>query len=202
MNITTGEGIFYGFVFIGFIYLYVATRDRWNWRKIAKWTAGVLLLPIIVAGTWAGYSKFVENQPRFQSEFWGISPGAPKSELIFQKGQPTEEEEGVLTYSTEGGDVTYFIRMAASGNVRSVLAVVTSDKKFALPVIQGISNYSTISEIESKFGKAEAVSTSKDGTRRIFSYLKYGIVVGMEKGVVIAVGVLDPKEGPFRFKDD
>lgn len=199
---TTGEGIFYGLFFVGLILLYAVTRDRWKWRKIAKWTAVVVLLPMIAAGTWAGYSNYAEGQPKFQSEFWGISPGVSKSELIFQKGQPTQDEDGLLIYSLGGSDATYLVRMTASGNVRSVLAAVDLDKGFALPSLQGISNYSTIADIESKFGKTENVSSSKDGTRRLFSYLKYGVVVGMEKGTVTAVGVLDPKEGPLRFKDN
>lgn len=161
-----------------------------------------MLLPIIVAGTWAGYSSYMEGQPKFQSEFWGISPGVPKSELIFQKGQPNQDEDGQLTYSADGSNVVYYIRLTSSGNVRSVLAAVALDKAFALPSIQGISNYSTLADIESKFGKAESVSSNKDGTRRLFNYLKYGIVVGMQKGTVTAIGVTDPKEGPLRFQDN
>jgi hypothetical protein len=198
---STGEGIFYGLVFIGLVLLYVATRDRWNWGKIAKFSAGTLLLPIVAAGTWAAYSSYMESRPKFQSEFWGISPGVPKGELIFQKGQPTQDEGEVLTYRVEGSSVVYLIRMTSMGNVRSVLAVVELDKGISLPNIQGISSYSTLADIESKFGKADVVSSNKEGTRRLFSYLKFGIVVGMEKGTVTAVGVLDPTEGPLRFKD-
>ena len=162
----------------------------------------VVLLPIIAAGTWAGYSKYAEDQPKFQCKFSGISLWVPKSELIFQKGQPTQDKDSLLIYSTGGSNPTYLVRMTASGNARSVLAAVDLDKGFALPNLQGIGNYSTIADIESKFGKTENVSSNKDGTRRLFSYLKYGIVVGMKKGTVTPVGVLDPTEGPLRFKDN
>lgn len=198
---TTGEGIFYGLVFIGLILLYVVTRDRWKWRKIAKWTSVVMLLPVIAAGTWAGYSRYMEDQPKVQSEFWGVSPGVPKSELIFLKGKPTRDDDGSLTYESDATNVTYLVVLNKSGNVRSVLATAPFDKSYSLPTIQGVSNYSTISDIESKFGKADSASSNKDGTRRLYCYLKYGIVVGMEKGTVIAVGILNPKEGPLEFSD-
>ena len=33
--------VFFGFVFLGLIYLYVKTRDTWNWKKIVLWFAGI-----------------------------------------------------------------------------------------------------------------------------------------------------------------
>jgi hypothetical protein len=199
---TTGEGIFYGLVFIGFIWLYVATRDRWKWKRIAKWSLLALLLPIITGGAWLAYSNYMENQPRYQSEFWGITPGALKSEIIFQKGLPSKDDDESLSYSDADSTVAYDIRMTESGKARSVLAIVDVNRSYALPSIQGIHSYSSLADIESKFGKAEHISSNKSGTRRLLNYLKYGIVVGMEQGKVTAVGVLDPKEGPLSFKDN
>jgi hypothetical protein len=33
--------VFFGFAFLGLIYLYVKTRDTWNWKKIVLWIAGI-----------------------------------------------------------------------------------------------------------------------------------------------------------------
>lgn len=36
MNLSTGSGLFLGLVFIGLVFLYLGTKDRWNWILISK----------------------------------------------------------------------------------------------------------------------------------------------------------------------
>ena len=45
--ISVSVGIFFGAVFLGLIYLYVNTRERWNWSRIAKRTMVVWASPDI-----------------------------------------------------------------------------------------------------------------------------------------------------------
>ena len=36
MNLSTGSGLLLGLVFIGLVFLYLGTKDRWNWILISK----------------------------------------------------------------------------------------------------------------------------------------------------------------------
>lgn len=198
---TTGEGIFWGLVFIGLILLYAVTRDRWRWKKIGKWVALLLLVPILGIGAWVGGTHYVDSRAKVQSEFWGVSPGISKDELIFRKGKPDQEEDEYLVYG-KGDDNVYYVVNFRNGKVRAIQAVVPSGKTYNLPTMQGISSYSSLDDIERKFGAADKMSETKDKTRRLFSYLKYGVFFTLEKGTVVSLGALDPKEGPLVFKDD
>ena len=40
--------IFAGIVVFSIVFLYVKTADRWNWKKIVIWAAGLLLIPVII----------------------------------------------------------------------------------------------------------------------------------------------------------
>ena len=45
---SVGEGIFYGLVSLGIIYLYIQTKDRWNWKKIVfRFFGGIIGLVLI-----------------------------------------------------------------------------------------------------------------------------------------------------------
>lgn len=195
---TTGEGIFYGLVFLGLIWLYSVTRDRWNWKRIAKWAVGVFVLPLIGLGLWLGVSNYLESRPQVATVFWGLSPGITKDELFFRKGKPDEESEGFVAYRKTGDKVAYLVTMK-NEKVRAVRAIVVEGGEYNLPSIQGISSHSTQADVERKFGLPDHVSESKDKTRRMLSYLKFGLVFSFEKGVVVLVGVLDPKEGSMEF---
>jgi hypothetical protein len=84
-----GLGIFLASMFIGTVYLYVQTRDQWDWRKI--WTrllksVGALVVIIVtLIISYFGYEKW-ENQPKLITSLEGISLGDPFSDVIFKHG--------------------------------------------------------------------------------------------------------------------
>lgn len=58
---TLGEGLFSSAVFLGLIFLYHSTKDRWNWKKGAK-RFGYLVLGLIVLGVGAWlYDEFLHK---------------------------------------------------------------------------------------------------------------------------------------------
>lgn len=195
---TTGEGIFYGLVFIGLILLYTVTRDRWSWKRIGKWGALLLLVPIVGTGIWIGATDYIDSRAKVQTEFWGVSPGISKNELIFRKGKPNQERDGFFIYGSDASDVYHLVNFQ-NEKVKAIRAIVASGKAYSLPEIQGISGYSTLAQIEKKFGSTDTVSESQDRTGRLISYLKYGVFFELEKGTVISLGILDPKEGPVFY---
>lgn len=195
---TTGDGIFSGFFFLGLIWLYVATRDRWNWIRIGKWTAALTATPLIAIGVYIAGQNYLDSRPVLQTEFWGVAPGISKSELTFKKGKPDVERERYWTYGKETDSVIYHVQLR-NEKVRAVVAASTNS--YGLPYLQGISNHSSQSDIERKFGKPDSVSETKDKTTRMLTYLKYGIFFSLAKDRVEALGVVDPAEGPMLFSE-
>ena len=46
---SVGDGIFGGLVFLGLVALYAVTRDRWRWKRIAKWLGvAIIVLGVVV----------------------------------------------------------------------------------------------------------------------------------------------------------
>jgi len=73
---------------LSLVALFIATRDRWNWKKIALWlTIGPLAL-VLVIGILAGIFWYVGNLPKAQTEFWEIVLDSTKDDVRFLKGNP------------------------------------------------------------------------------------------------------------------
>ena len=96
---TAGEGIFYGLVFLGFIYLYIQTRDRWNWKKIALWFVGglatfiALLYAYIFIDGFLSKGKFIPDKPQVVSNLIGVTLGEKVSDAQFRTGAKKKKGE-------------------------------------------------------------------------------------------------------------
>ena len=197
---TTGEGIFWGLMFVGCVILYSVTKDRWKWRKIIKWGAVVLAIPIAGTAAWLGAVDYLDSRAHYQTEFWDLKAGISKDELVFKKGKPDYEKDGFWVYGKDTEKLLYLVQIK-NEKVRSVTAFGREGVYSNLPNIQGISNYSSQASIAEKFGAPDAVSYSKDKTQRLLSYLKYGLSFELEKDSVIGLGIIDPAAGPLIFND-
>ena len=99
---TVGDGIFYSVLLLSFVALYIATRDRWNWRKIGFRLFGGVI-GILVIGGGAVYLYYIyEELPRKETSFWGIQLGISKSDVRFLKGNPSEAKIRDLSRPTYG----------------------------------------------------------------------------------------------------
>ncbi len=196
-----GTGIFFGLVFLGLVWLYVATRDRWRWKRIIIWFSVLVSLPIAGGGGWLWFDNYRESKPRFEGVFWDLRPGMGLDELAFRKGEPKEKNENYWLYAGDGADVAHVVSLR-NGKVRAIEAIAREGKAYALPTLQGISRFSSQEEIENKFGAPDAISIAKGGARRMLSFLRYGLVFVLEKNQVVALGVLDPSEGALRYREE
>lgn len=94
IKMTLGTGVFLSSALLGFILLFVVTKDRWNWRKLGI-SLGVIVVVIPVAIV--VYDRlshdvshtFYRLTASKQSELWGIKLGSSKSDVLFLKGKPT-----------------------------------------------------------------------------------------------------------------
>src|SRR6516164_9602484 len=94
-----GLGIFLSSLVFALILLYLTTRDRWSWRRIAsRVSVGALLvglIGVVTVGIYA-WDKFAPVAK--QTEYAGLRLGMMMDEIKYVKGVPTHvyemEQEG------------------------------------------------------------------------------------------------------------
>ncbi|MSP52190.1 MAG: hypothetical protein EXQ91_07350, partial [Alphaproteobacteria bacterium] len=86
-----GTAILLSAVFLGMVALFIATKDRWNWKKLFLWPF-TILLELSVIGV-VGYLVLLywEDLPRKELGLWGIRLGASFADVKFAKGEPSRE---------------------------------------------------------------------------------------------------------------
>src|SRR5437867_11361767 len=89
-----GTGIFLGLIFLGVIWLYVATWQRWRWKRIMAWLFGVIAAPVLCFFAWLWVSNYLDSFPRREEELWGLKPGMTIEDVLFRKGEPNQKEIG------------------------------------------------------------------------------------------------------------
>jgi len=101
-----GTGIFLSAIFLGFIALFISTKDRWKWKKILLILLGLpIIIGLLVWGGITSYEWFKETFPPAVKKQNGINQimlGMTKDEILYAKGQPSEllsdiEENGKLS---------------------------------------------------------------------------------------------------------
>lgn len=190
-----GDGVFGGMAFLGIIWLYVVTRERWRWRRIILWVIGIALLPVICVGVWLGFERYTNSRPHTQTSLAGLQVGMLPADVIFHRGEPKQKGDDYWLYASDDEKVAYLVRFK-DGKTRALEALTRSGDSLYLPPLQGISTDSTVDDVVAKFGQPDSVSIAADQARRWLSFSKYGVAFQLEKGKVITVGVFDPAAGP------
>lgn len=195
-----GTGIFLSAVFLGTVALFIATKDRWNWKKIFLWPLGVIVGLGVVGGSIAYLYQQYEDRPRKLTELWGVSLNDSAGDVKFKKGEPTRRlDNGLWFYrpyeTIEGDYVVYF----KNDRVRSVMYFGPMHNG---PSLHGVGHYDSLQELDEKLGPPSYVSRAKDELRRAYSYEKFNIVVQFAEGEMSALGIYDPTTGAFKFKEE
>jgi hypothetical protein len=203
-----GTSVFLSAIFLGTVALFIATKDRWNWRRIFLWPVAAVLGLSIAGGTAVYiYDQYQSRPipvpvpvPVPQTSLWDITLGTSPAQIKFEKGQPSEIKgnEWLYLLGREAGDGGYVIGFK-DWKVRLIIYYGT---RSSAPTIAGVSPYSSLSEIENKLGAPSFVSRSKDELQRWYSFDKFNVGVLFEKGEVVALGIFDPEAGPIRFVDE
>jgi hypothetical protein len=188
-----GLSIFLSSLLLGVVAIFIATKDRWNWKKIILWPfAGLILL---ATGFWL-YNT-IEQRPKVQAELWDIPLRATKSDVKFLKGAPSApqnagtEDNWEYRFENSGGGWNYIYRvMYEDGKVWSVQYLASSETAFG-PGIQGIYVGDSLEKITQKFGSPSNVSSSKDELKRLFSFIKYQLAFELKEDRVISYGIFD-----------
>ena len=195
---TAGEGIFFGLLLASLVTLYVATRDRWRWRRILAWGIAVCLLPVLATSIWIGVERWSETRPRYVAEYWELRPGMSTEEVLFRKGAPGKKEPNFWVYMEDSDKVGHVVGIK-DGRIRFVMAVTRDRDSDYLPSLQGINSLSSSEDLKAHFGEPDGMSDSENGTRRHLSFSKFGVSFELERNRVKSVGIFDPTHGPIRY---
>jgi|GEM_PF-3060197 len=195
-----GTGIFWSAIFLGMVALFIATKDRWNWKRILLWPLGVIAT-LVVVGMLIGYlSEQYRNRPKKLTELWGVSLTDTYSDVKFKKGEPTKciENDNWFYKLNQTSEGFYAIRFK-NDRVRMITYV---GPMYNGPSIPGVGHYDSPQELDKKLGPPSYVSRSKDELRRIYSYEKFNIVAEFKHGEIWGLGIYDPANGPIKFKEE
>jgi len=157
-----GLAIFLSAVFLGIIVLFIATKDRWNWRKIVllpiKSAVWAILVLSILGGIGLYVNEVLLNRPKLQTSFWGISLDSTEADVKFTKGTPTDssgdDNRKVWHYKqmySSNKEANVFVRFEG-GKVRLVFLYGTGD--YREPDLQGIRVNDNLDKVSKKFGQA------------------------------------------------
>lgn len=68
-----GTGIFLSCIFLGLIYLFVKTKNTWNWKKITIISISTPIILIICFFSWISISDYLEARPRIITKLENVS---------------------------------------------------------------------------------------------------------------------------------
>lgn len=194
-----GIAIFLSSLFLGTVTLYIATKDRCNWKKIILLpVAGLILL---ACGLWI-YNT-IEQRPKVATSLWDIPLGATEGDVKFLKGAPKsvskDKGEDKWEYLTEDSTLKqwdFIYRIGFNSGKVWLIEYFASPNRTYGPGIQGIDIGDPLVKITQKFGPASQVSASADQVSRVFSFARYQVVFELKENRVIGYGIFDTAIAP------
>lgn len=204
---SVGAGIFLSAVLLSVVGIYAATKDRWNWKRIAKWGLAlpVVAIAAIALGIW-GFSAY-EERPTAQDKFEGLSLSSTPADVRFLKGEPISKHStsDVWAYDAHSGsanpeDAVVVVRFR-DGRVRYVL-YWANENQIVSPYLLGFTMGADYDAVIKKLGQPSHISTAADGLNRLLSFEKYRAFFEFERGRVTTYGIFDPSKGPMVFSEE
>ena len=203
-----GLGIFLSSLFLGIIFLFVSTKDRWKWKKILFiWPLCFVLVVGVIGGTWFYIYNYYENKPKtsIYEAYLNIPLNASEAELIFLQG----DEYKTKRYSEDNNNIHYlYITEDKNGiNVRikenkiwRISCYETTS--YSCSSLNEIQIHDSANEVKEKLGEPSYVSISDDNTERVWAYEKFNIYMMLSKGQVDGIGIFEPILGIPKINDD
>lgn len=136
-----GTGFFLAAIILGTVWLYVATRDRWNWKKLLLWPLAAVLVLSAIGGAGIYVKDWFEDRPRQELALWGIRLGASPADVKFAKGIPLAQKAADFTVEREVPDGKRFVVTAPDG------------KRFEITSPKGATDKQVLAYAESHLGK-------------------------------------------------
>lgn len=198
-----GLGLFFGFVVVGLVYLYVSTKEQWNWSKIIKRTSlilgGLFTLFILLAGGFLAKSKWWDARPLLITQLVGVSIGEKLTDVFFKHGDFKRESKADPNDKSredyENTDKHIFLTVK-DGTVRTVLYDCQEPDYKSM---NGIACGDSGETIKEKFGERVRILCGKEKTDngkfvRVYDVVDYGTRYFLHMNKVVALLIATPKD--------
>lgn len=168
--------IFAGIVVFSIVFLYVKTADRWNWKKIVLWAAGLLLIPVTIFLVVLAKDTLFDGAPSpikhtgKLTSFQDISIGDKFSDIEFKYGRLSKGEfEYYLLHKSLG--------IYVNGESQKVSGILVFCEDGITDIFNGIACGDTSEKLVKKYGSelkirchVENKNTKDDWSMVIRSY--------------------------------
>ncbi|NWB32089.1 hypothetical protein [Pseudomonas gingeri] len=201
---SVGTGIFLSALLLSAVILFVATKDRWNWKRILKWG---LLLPTTLAAS-LGIGLYIydwqSDRPVSQVNFNNIPITATPADVKFLKGEPTSKEGDNrwlynANHEPEASNPAKYIVKFKDNHIHYIM-YFSGESIHYHPYLLGFSDGSSYEDVQTKLGTPSHTSQSYDELNRIISYDKLNVFFSFREGRVYAYGIYQPEFGPLKFQ--
>lgn len=198
-----GTGVFLSALFLGTIALFVATKDRWNWKKILLWPIGLIFsISLISIGAYFLYQKY-EKWPRTATGLWEVYLYQKKTDVKFKKGNPQNINDNLWTYEIDKYGNYCYVLFGEDGEMKDkVLRIFfygDSFYKISNPFLEDVLKSSSYKDLEDKIGKPSSMSISEDELSRTYCYDNYNIAVEFQQDNLKGIGIYIPKYGAIGY---
>jgi hypothetical protein len=212
-----GTGIFLASIFLGLVYLFINTKDRWNWKKIILFTIGGIVA--LLAALWVGskiYDFFDKpssqavgsDKPFLVQGFQGIILGEKLSEVEFRIPSFKDSDMGKYSGYTFNDTRDYGFTVFNDTQLIRSISANCNEKALAYPdlysfKLHGLRCGDSQNEVFEKYGKENVrVSCyyknpknekSLDVALRSYAVEKYGVTFILVNNRIISAIVISPE---------
>lgn len=203
---SVGAGIFWGCVFISLVFLFIKTKQSWNWKKITLWTAAILIGVPMLSFAYISIADYFSNRPKLITQLDGISLNDRLRDVVFKKGEfqpsPDLNDKRLLFNSDQS------IRLEIEDNTVVGIAHFCKES-FDMTRVNGIYCGATGDQIIENFGKKvrHLCAPANDDVGKFANLLRaydvpqYGVRYLLLQNEVIAI-LIATEEGLNNYKPD
>jgi hypothetical protein len=211
-----GEGIFFGSLFLGIIYLFLQTRDRWNWKKISLISLSILCGIVLIILGLIFKSEFTSSvksfKPEVQSSLIGISLDDKFSDVQFRIQSTKSKNQGsskAEIWYTLSDNINHLYAIDSDSKKVVVITVGCSDDSYRYPNLYGalihqVKCGDTSEILQMTYGKEKArvscyvdakdkFDSQIDYTSRVYDFIKFGTRFHLQHNKVVAVQLMSPE---------
>lgn len=186
-----GEGVFAASVVLSITALFIATKDRWSWKKIILWPLAVILVLGLGFWGWITVSSFKSTRPTVHNTYWGVQLGDRQEDVLFKKGAPDKKGEGYWWYGSDNSEYRYQVVFGDDGAVDLIAYWGTT---YMAEELDGRGRYDSLETLKETFGEPTGVATSQEGARRTFCFNDYHVFFSLTENKVDGYGIYQPAQ--------
>jgi hypothetical protein len=187
---TLGTGIFLAAIVMSLTALFIATKDRWNWKKIALVALGLFVVaPALgLLGIFVYDRQESDPAPKPTTSYWGIEFDVSADDVVFLKGQPKEKKDDTWTYNVDDGLYNYEVLIGFKNGRVTFVSALGASIPYDLR-LHGLGLGSPVSEVVAKLGTPQNPKKAAVEGYRVYEYEALNTFYVLAEGKVTQLGI-------------